>query len=278
MVPAPALSDDTKGTRHGDVTCCREDNLEIGPHVAATAGIESVVEAPHSEHHTCGRGAMSESDASRQPTAAADTAQEQVTRVYDRIAAGYDLFESPMDWFGGARRRGRVLSAARGRVLEVGIGTGRNLTYYPDSVQLTGIDVSRQMLRRAQHRSHKLGHDVDLKIADVQRLGFADATFDAVTATCVFCSVADPVRGLAEVRRVVKPDGIVLLLEHVRPRNRLLGWLADQLTPWVRRLVGPEINRRTEENVVAAGLEITEVQRHGIWREIRARPGIAEPG
>ena len=223
------------------------------------------------------RDAINAPAPSNRPAPAADAAQEQVTRVYDRIAAGYDLFESPMDWFGGTQRRRRVLSAARGRVLEVGIGTGRNLTCYPGSVKLTGIDASRKMLRRAQRRSTELGLAADLKIADVQRLPFADATFDTVTATCVFCSVADPVRGLAEVRRVVKADGIVLLLEHVRPRNRLLGWLADQLTPLVRRLVGPEINRRTEENVTAAGLEITDLQGHGIWREIRARPGNAEP-
>ena len=220
---------------------------------------------------------MSGSGPSKRADDVADAAQQQVTRVYDRIAAGYDIVESPMDWFGGSRRRRRVLSSARGRVLEVGIGTGRNLTYYVDSVRLTGIDASAKMLRRAERRSTKLGISVNLEVADVQHLEFEDATFDAVTATCVFCSVADPVRGLAEVRRVVSPDGSVLLLEHVRPRNRGLGWLADRLTPVTRRLVGPEINRRTEENVLAAGLQITEIHRHGVWREIIARPGPVEP-
>lgn len=89
-----------------------------------------------------------------------------------------------------------------------------------------------------------------------------------MVAACVFCSVTDPVRGLAEVGRVVKPGGQVLLLEHVRPRNRFLGALADALSPITRRLCGFNLNRRTEENAAAAGLHLLEVRRGGIWREI----------
>ena len=93
----------------------------------------------------------------------------------------------------------------------------------------------------------------------------------------MFCSVADPIVGLREVARVVRPDGQVLLLEHVRPRNPVLGWLADRLAPLVRSLIGPEINRRTEENVTAAGLVIADVRRWGVWREIIAVPNSATP-
>ncbi len=195
-----------------------------------------------------------------------------VARVYDRIARIYDRFEAPMDRLGGAERRRRVLSRARGRTLEVGVGTGLNFPHYPEAVELVGIDISERMLERARARARELGLEVRLEQANVEALPFENDTFDTVAATCVFCSVADPVRGLREVRRVVRPDGQVLLLEHVRPANPLLGRIFDLLSPLTRRLFGPEINRRTEDNVAAAGLHIVEIRRWGIWREIHARP------
>lgn len=199
-------------------------------------------------------------------------AQDEVTRRYDRNARFYDLWDKPMDLMGVKSRRTRLLANARGETLEVGIGTGRNLAFYPDSVELTGIDVSANMLARARSAAERMDMRVTLEQADVQDLPFDDDSFDTVTATCVFCSVADPVAGLREVARVIRPDGQVLLLEHVRPRNRLLGWLADQATPIVRRLVGPEINRRTEVNIATAGLDVVDIRRWGVWREVIAVP------
>lgn len=197
-------------------------------------------------------------------------------RVYDRIAAVYDVVEAPMDWLGGTARRRRVLDPARGRVLEVGVGTGRNLDLYPPGLELVGIDLSQRMLDRARARARRLGLAVELRKADVEALPFPDGSFDTVTATCVFCSVADPVRGLREVRRVLKPDGAALLLEHVRPRGAVIGRLADLVSPVTRRLVGPELNRRTEENVERAGLRIERVRRDGVWREMVARAARSE--
>jgi ubiquinone/menaquinone biosynthesis C-methylase UbiE len=195
-----------------------------------------------------------------------------VARVYDRVAPFYDLHEAPMDFFGGRDRRRRVIGGVRGEVLEVGVGTGRNLEYYPWDVRVTGIDISERMLERARRRAQRLSRNAMLRWADVEELPFDDASFDTVTATCVFCSVGDPVRGLREVCRVVKAGGEVRLLEHVRPRNPVLGRIFDWLSPITRAIMGPEINRRTEENVVAAGLRIESVRRNGIWREIVARP------
>lgn len=196
-------------------------------------------------------------------------------RIYDRVAPVYDLYSGPMEWMGGARRRKRLLDRAGGEVLEVGVGTGLNLEHYPAGVHVTGIDVSPRMLARARERADASPATVELEVADVEALPFDDDRFDVATATCVFCSVADPVQGLRELGRVVRPDGRVLLLEHVRPRNRVLGALADLISPLTRRLFGPEVNRRTERNVEAAGLEIVTVRRAGVWREIEARPSAA---
>ncbi len=205
------------------------------------------------------------------------TPGSEVSRRYDRIARFYDAFEAPMDLLGGRRRRVRTIHGASGRTLEVGIGTGRNIDLYPPEVELTGIDIAPKMLARAERRADKLRRPVHLEVADVEDLPFPDASFDTVTATCVFCSVPYPVAGLREVARVTRLDGQVLLLEHVRPRNPVLGWLFDRLSPLVQRLVGPAINRRTETNVAAAGLDIIAVGRQGVWRQIQARPAADTP-
>lgn len=214
-----------------------------------------------------------------EPEALRDTStvsQEDVTRRYDRMAWLYDLYDAPMEWMGTRKRRHRLLARARGRVMEAGIGTGKNLAAYPPGVEVVGIDVSEAMLDKARSKTETLATSVTLKRADVTKLPLPDDHFDTAVATCVFCSVADPVAGLRELGRVTKPDGQVLLLEHVRPRNPLLGRLADWATAVTRRVFGFRANRRTEENVEAAGLQIVEVTREGIWREIVARPPHSE--
>jgi ubiquinone/menaquinone biosynthesis C-methylase UbiE len=163
-----------------------------------------------------------------------DSEQSRVTRRYDRMAWLYDIYDAPMEWMGTRRRRARLLAWASGRVLEVGVGTGRNLEHYPNTVTLSAIDVSPLMLARARRRAGSLDRAVAFEVADVAALPYRDDTFDTTVATCVFCSVADPVEGLRELGRVTKAEGRILLLEHVRPRNRLLGWLADLATTVTR--------------------------------------------
>lgn len=203
-----------------------------------------------------------------------DNASEQaeVTRRYDRMASIYDLYDAPMELMGTKKRRRALVGNASGTVLEVGVGTGKNLRYYTAGTEVAGIDVSSQMLQRAERRLAALRMKANLVEADVQDLPFDDDTFDTAVGTCVFCSVVDPVQGLRELGRVVRPDGRILLLEHVRPTNKLLGRISDVVSIFTRRIFGFRTNRRTEENVAAASLEIIEVTRNGVWRQIVARP------
>jgi ubiquinone/menaquinone biosynthesis C-methylase UbiE len=116
------------------------------------------------------------------------------------------------------------------------------------------------MMEQAQRRAKLMGTRVDLALMDAQRLAFPDATFDAVVATFVFCSVPDPVLGLQELGRVVRPRGRITLLEHVRVNKPVIGRVMDLLDPIVVRLMGPHINRHTVENVKKANLEVERVE------------------
>lgn len=200
-----------------------------------------------------------------------------VTRArYQRLAPVYDLLESVLEaryrpWRTALWRRvnGR-------RVLEVGVGTGKNMSYWPADIQVTGIDLTPGMLERAHRRASRLGLAPDLRLGDVQALDFADGSFDSVAAAFVFCSVPDPVQGLRELRRVVRPGGQILLLEHVRVDGRM-GWLMDWLNPLIVRLIGANINRQTIDNARAAGLEVEQVLdlgKAGMYKLIEARPGV----
>ncbi|MDQ7030427.1 MAG: methyltransferase domain-containing protein [Ardenticatenia bacterium] len=205
-----------------------------------------------------------------------DTLTAMTRKRYDRIAPLYDLMEALVERSRFSAWREQLWSHVRGeRILEVGVGTGKNMPYYPPGAHVTAVDLSERMLERARRRAQKLGLKVELCPMDVQHLTFPDDTFDAAVATFVFCSVPDPVQGLRELGRVVQPDGDIWLLEHVRIDRPVIGTLMDVLNPIVVRIVGANINRRTVENVQRAGLEIVSVEdvSGDLVKLIHARPG-----
>lgn len=182
---------------------------------------------------------------------------EIIRRRYDRIAFVYDLLEKPMERRRFTAWRNRLHDKITGpRVLEAGVGTGKNIPFYPPGVSVSAIDFSPRMLARARISARRLKNSIDFHQMDVQHLDWPAQTFDTVFATFVFCSVPDPVQGLSELRRVCKPDGRLLLLEHMRPRNFGLGLIFDALNPLVVRIAGANINRRTMANIQKAGWNI----------------------
>ena len=202
-----------------------------------------------------------------------------IQRRYDRQASTYDLRETLAEFMLARwRRRFWELVPRDGRVVEVGVGTGKNMRWYPPGTSITAVDFSPKMLARAVRRARQQRIPVELVLMDAQAPAFADASFDTAVDTFVFCSVPDPVLGLTEVRRILRPGGRLLLLEHVRSGLPVIGRSMDWLNPLSVWLSGANINRDTERNVERAGFRLLQVERlfFDIVKLIVAEPASAD--
>jgi phosphatidylethanolamine/phosphatidyl-N-methylethanolamine N-methyltransferase len=177
---------------------------------------------------------------------------EDIRRRYDRLAPWFDSLEGFLEGLVFRRLRKKLWSQAQGEhILEVGVGTGKNFSFYPERARITAIDFSPKMLAQAERKRERKQLNVDLALMDVQSLCYADNSFDTVIASFVFCSVPKPRKGLKELYRVLKPGGQLLLLEHVLSSNRIAAAVMNFLNPLVVRLVGANINRQTIKNIQA---------------------------
>jgi ubiquinone/menaquinone biosynthesis C-methylase UbiE len=184
---------------------------------------------------------------------------EKIRKRYDRASKFYDIFEKPMEAMSLKKWRVEATKGLKGTVLEVGVGTGKNIPYYPEGIGITAIDFSGKMLAKAREKAEVLNKKVKLLQMDAQNMDFPDNTFDMVFTTCVFCSVPDPVKGLKEIRRVCKNNGKIVMIEHVRSEKKLMGLIMDIFNPLTLNLYGANINRRTVENAQKAGFSKIEV-------------------
>jgi ubiquinone/menaquinone biosynthesis C-methylase UbiE len=198
---------------------------------------------------------------------------ERVREIIDRAAPRYDreigFYERVL--FGDGRRW--ICSRAQGTVLEIGVGTGRNLGFYGDNVQLTAIDLSPRMLEVAQERAKELPRYVDLRRGDAQSLDFASESFDTVLFSLSLCTIPDDRQALREAHRVLRPDGCLILLEHVRSTNFLARAFQRMIEPLTVRFGADHLTRNPLDHLDQLGFKLTELERSkaGIVERLTAR-------
>ena len=203
---------------------------------------------------------------------AVGSASREISEKYDRFARWYDWLEGIPNLFGLSRLRRVLLRRVSGNVLEIAVGTGKNLSYYPPDCRIVALDVSSEMLKVAQSREAKRSMHVSFLVADAEALPFPDESFDTVVSSLSTCTFPNPVAALGEMARVSRPEGRVLLLEHGRSDRERLGRWQDRHEDQFAKPLGCHWNREPLDMVRKAGLKVNSTRRlfFGIFHQIEA--------
>jgi ubiquinone/menaquinone biosynthesis C-methylase UbiE len=198
---------------------------------------------------------------------------ERVRAIQDKEAPRYDRQMGFFDRVLFAGGREWACSQIEGEVLEVAIGTGRNMPFYPEGIHITGIELSPEMLALARERASELGVEVDLRLGDAQTLEFEDATFDTVLISFAFCTIPDDRRAAEEVFRVLRPGGKLVDIEHVRSPVAPVWAVQRLLDPLSVRFEADHLTREPLDYMAPIGFEIEQVERSkwGIVERLLAR-------
>ncbi|MEW6442631.1 MAG: class I SAM-dependent methyltransferase [bacterium] len=226
----------------------------LGPALLCGATVWGLVSLANYYYRSKRPGVRAPADAPAPAVGAAIRKRKKSLAFWDKISPLYDLIV-----WGSDRRNQRLkrqaFSGSHGRVLFVGAGTGRDFDFMPPGLKLYAVDISQGMLEKARPKAERYAGKARLIRCDIARAPFPSGSFDTVVTSCVFCSVAEPVQGLQEVRRLLSPGGKLIMFEHVLSRNPLLSFVLRSMNPLSS---GPDFTRDTERNALAAGWDTVE--------------------
>ncbi len=199
---------------------------------------------------------------------------EEIRQKYNRLARWYNILNALPEVLVVRKLRRRLLRHASGQVLEIAVGTGRNVRHYPQICQITGVDFSPAMLEVARKEARRLGVKTRFLVMDAESLAFPDESFDTVVSSLTVCTLADPVAALREMARVCQADGRILLLEHGRSDREWLGRWQDRRADRHAMALGCRWNREPLDLVAHAGLTVVAARRvfFGIFHVLEAKP------
>lgn len=200
----------------------------------------------------------------------------QIKEQYSKIASKYDILEALPELLGIARIRKALFQKAEGNVLEVAAGTGKNFSSYKKSITLTAIDISPDMLAVAQKKANKFKLNAEFKVMDAHALDFPDNTSDTVTSSLSMCTFTDPVKVLKEMKRVCKPGGRILLLEHGRSSKKWINKFLDKKEAAHAETLGCHWNRDILKILASTDMDIISHKDYffGIFHSIEAVKSI----